>query len=161
MAIDVASYRQIIGHFATGVTVVTTAHEGWLHGMTANAVTSVSLNPLLLLVCVDKAANMHGEIQKAGRFTVNILTDDQEDVSRTFAATTEPEQGRLQGVAYKLGPHGAPLIDDALAYLECDLQDQFDGGDHTIYTGRVVNGDVSDEGAPLLFYRGGYRRLER
>ena len=69
MAIDAARYRQIVGHFATGVTVVTTAHEGWLHGMTANAVTSVSLNPLLLLVCVDKTANMHEQITKAGRFT--------------------------------------------------------------------------------------------
>ena len=103
MPIDAPRYRQIIGHFATGVTVITTAHEGWLHGMTANAVTSVSLDPVLLLVCVDKTANMHEQIVKAGRFAVNILTDEQEDVSRTFAATTEPEQNALQGVAYKLG----------------------------------------------------------
>lgn len=161
MAIDAARYRQIVGHFATGVTVVTTAHEGWLHGMTANSLTSVSLNPLLLLVCVDKTANMHEQIPKAGRFTVNILADDQEDISRTFAATTEPEQGRLQGVAYKLGPHEAPLIDDALAYMECEVTATFDGGDHTIYMASVVNGDVADSGAPLLFYRGGYRKLER
>jgi flavin reductase (DIM6/NTAB) family NADH-FMN oxidoreductase RutF len=161
MAIDGPRFRQIIGHFATGVTVVTTAHEGRLHGMTANAITSLSLDPLLLLVCVDKTANMHGELTKAGRFAVNILTDDQEDISRTFATTTEPEEGRLQGVAYHLGPHGAPLIDDALGFMECALGDQFDGGDHTIYTGLVLNGDVSDEGAPLLFYRGGYRRMAR
>jgi flavin reductase (DIM6/NTAB) family NADH-FMN oxidoreductase RutF len=161
VAIDAARYRQIVGHFATGVTVITTAHEGRLHGMTANAVTSVSLNPLMLLVCVDKTANMHDELASAGRFAVNVLTDDQEDISRTFAATTEPEEGRLQGVAYKIGPHGAPLIDDALAYMECEVRSAIDAGDHTIYIGRVLNGEVGDGGAPLLFYRGGYRRLER
>jgi flavin reductase (DIM6/NTAB) family NADH-FMN oxidoreductase RutF len=161
MAMDAARFRQIFGHFATGVTVVTTAHEGWLHGMTANAVASLSLNPLLLLVCVDKTANMHSQIAKAGRFAVNILTDDQEDISRTFAATTEPEQGGLQSVAYRLGDHGSPIIDDALAFLECEVVDRAEGGDHTIYIASVVGGDLLEEGAPLLFYRGGYRRLER
>lgn len=161
MAIDAARYRQVIGHFATGVTVITTAHEGWLHGMTANAVASVSLNPLLLLVCVDKAANMHEQIEKAGRFGVNILTDEQEDISRTFAATTEPEQNALQGVAYRMGEHGSPIIDDALAHMECEVAEAFEGGDHTIYLASVVSGEVDEEGAPLLFYRGGYRRLER
>jgi flavin reductase (DIM6/NTAB) family NADH-FMN oxidoreductase RutF len=161
MAIDTAHYRQIAGHFATGVTVITTAHDGWLHGMTANAVTSVSLNPLLLLVCVDKTANMHEQIAKAGRFGVNILTDEQEDISRTFAATTEPEQGALQGVAYRMGDHGSPILDDVLAYLDCEVVDRCEGGDHTIYIGSVVGGDLVEEGAPLLFFRGGYRRLER
>jgi flavin reductase (DIM6/NTAB) family NADH-FMN oxidoreductase RutF len=161
MAIDAARYRQIIGHFATGVTVITTAHEGWLHGMTANAVASVSLNPLLLLVCVDKTANMHEQIAKAGRFAVNILTDDQEDISRTFAATTEPEENALQGVAYRMGEHGSPIIDDALAHLECEVVDRAEGGDHTIYIGSVLSGELDEEGAPLLFYRGGYRRMAR
>ena len=161
MTIDAARYRQIIGHFATGVTVITTEHEGWLHGMTANAVASVSLNPLLLLVCVDKAANMHGQIAQAGRFAVNILTDEQEDISRTFAATTEPEQGRLQGITFRTGAHGSPLIDDALAFLDCAVTQAFEGGDHTIYLASVISGGLEEEGAPLLFYRGGYRRMAR
>jgi len=161
MPIDAARYRQIIGHFATGVTVITTAHEGWLHGMTANAVTSVSLDPLLLLVCVDKAANMHEQITKAGRFAVNILTDEQESVSRTFASTTEPEQGRLQGVAYRMSAQGPPLLDDVLAFLECEVVETIAGGDHTIYMGSVLSGELDERGAPLLFYRGGYRRIER
>jgi flavin reductase (DIM6/NTAB) family NADH-FMN oxidoreductase RutF len=161
MGIDAARYRQIIGHLATGVTVITTAHDGWLHGMTANAVTSVSLNPLLLLICVDKTAHAHEQVEKAGRFAVNILTDDQEDVSRTFAATAEPEEGSLRGVAYRMGDHGSPVLDDVLAYLECEVVDRCEGGDHTIYIGSVVGGDLIEEGAPLLFHRGGYRRLER
>jgi flavin reductase (DIM6/NTAB) family NADH-FMN oxidoreductase RutF len=161
MAIDAAHYRQIAGHFATGVTVITTAHDGWLHGMTANAVTSVSLNPLLLLVCVDKTANMHEQIEKAGRFGVNILSDEQEDISRTFAATTEPERGALQGAAFRMGDHGSPILDGVLAYMECAIVDRCEGGDHTIYIGSVVAGDLVEEGAPLLFFRGGYRRLER
>lgn len=161
MPIDAPRFRQIIGHFATGVTVITTAHEGWLHGMTANAVASLSLDPVLLLVCVDKTANMHEQIEKAGRFGVNILTDEQEDISRTFAATTEPEQNRLQGVAYRIGEHGSPIIGDVLAYIECTVVERMDGGDHTVYIGSVLSGELDEEGAPLLFYRGGYRRMAR
>ena len=161
MPIDKARFRQIIGHFATGVTVITTAQEGWLHGMTANAVASLSLDPLLLLVCVDKTANMHEQIAKAGRFGVNILTGDQENISRTFAATTQPEQNALQGMAYRMGEHGSPIIDDVLAHLECEVVDRAEGGDHTIYIASVLSGGLDEEGAPLLFYRGGYRRLER
>ena len=154
MAIDAARYRQIAGHFATGVTVITTAHDGWLHGMTANAVTSVSLNPLLLLICVDKTAHAHEQIAKAGRFAVNILTDEQEDISRTFAGDAEPEQGSLRRVAHRIGNHGSPILDDVLAYMECEVVDRCEGGDHTIYIGAVVGGDLVDEGAPLLFFRG-------
>jgi flavin reductase (DIM6/NTAB) family NADH-FMN oxidoreductase RutF len=161
MPIDAPRYRQIIGHFATGVTVVTTARAGLLHGMTANAVASVSLDPLLMLVCVDKSAHMHAEVGAAQRFAVNILTDDQEDISRTFAATTEPEEEKLQGVSYHIGEHGCPLIEGALAYLECEVTQAVDAGDHTVFIASVLSGDVADDGAPLLFYRGGYRGLER
>ena len=161
MPIDAARYRKIVGHLATGVTVITTAHDGWLHGMTANAVTSLSLNPLLLLICVDKTAHAHEQIAKAGRFAVNILTGEQEDVSRTFAVTAGPEEGSLRGVAYKIGAQGSPILDDVLAYFECEVVDRCEGGDHTIYIGSVLSGDVVEEGAPLLFYRGGYQRIER
>jgi len=159
MSMDAAHYRQIIGHFATGVTVITTSADGWLHGMTANALTSLSLDPLLLLVCVDKTAHAHEQIAKAGRFGVNILCEDQEDISRTFAATHEPEQGRLQVVAFHFGPEETPVLDGCLAYLECEVTEQLAGGDHTVYIGRVIGGEVVGEGPPLLFYRGGYRRL--
>ncbi len=157
--IEAADYRRIIGQFATGVTVLTTANGGLLHGMTANAITSVSLNPLLLLVCVDKAAHSHEQFTQSGRFTVNILAEDQEEVSQIFAATSEPEQGRLQGVALHLGANGSPVIEDCLAYIECTVAEHFDGGDHTIFIGGVENAIVVRDAAPLLFYQGKYRRL--
>jgi flavin reductase (DIM6/NTAB) family NADH-FMN oxidoreductase RutF len=156
---DKAHFRQIFGHFATGVTVITTAADGWLHAMTANAITSVSLDPLLLLVCVDKTAHMHEEMPKAGRFGVSILADGQEDVSRLFAQHAPPEQGALQGVAYHFGPNDTPVIDGCLAYLECATREQLPGGDHTIFLGEVLGGGVLTEGEPLLFYRGGYRQV--
>ena len=159
MSIDAASYRRIFGQFATGVTVVTTAVDGRLHGMTANAVTSVSLDPLLLLVCVDRGTHAHDELVEAGRFGVNILTAEQEEVSNLFAATTEPEQGRLQGVSYHLGPNGTPIIDDCLAYVECAVTDHFPGGDHTIFFGEVLGGEIVREAPPLLFFQGRYRQL--
>ena len=160
MTIDAARYRQIVGHLATGVTVITTAHDGLLHGMTANAVTSLSLDPLLLLICVDHAAHAHEQLTKAGRFAVNILSEEQEDISRLFANTAEPEQNSLRGAAYHLGMHGAPVLDKSLAYLECEVIDRCEGGDHTIFIGSVLEGDLVQEAAPLIFYRGGYRRLD-
>ncbi|MCH8065939.1 MAG: flavin reductase family protein [Chloroflexi bacterium] len=158
-AIEAADYRRIIGQFATGVAVVTTANDGLLHGMTANAITSVSLDPPLLLVCIDKAAHSHDQFTQSGRFTVNILAEDQQEVSKIFAATSEPEQGRLQGVAFHLGANGVPLIEGCLAYIECAVADQFEGGDHTIFTGSVEDATVARGAAPLLFYQGKYRRL--
>ena len=159
MTIDGDAYRRIIGQFATGVTVVTTAHDGWLHGMTANALTSVSLDPLLLLVCVDKSAHAHEQLDKAGSFAVNILAAEQEEVSKTFAVSSEPEQGQLRGVPYRLGPHGSPVLEGCLAYVECEVSDRFVGGDHTLFMGAVVGGELLREAAPLLFYQGRYQRL--
>lgn len=159
MSIDAADYRSIVGRFATGVTVVTSAVDGRLHGMTANAFTSVSLHPLLLLVCVEKTAHGHDQLAACGRFAANILSAEQEELSNLFAAHTEPEQGRLQGAAYHMGPHGAPLLDGCLAYIECEVADRFPGGDHTIFIGRVLGGEVLSEESPLLFYEGKYRRL--
>jgi len=160
MSMDAAHFRQIIGHFATGVTVVTTAVDGWLHAMTANAIASVSLDPLLLLVCVDKTAHAYAQIANGRRFGVNILSDKQEDISRLFAEHNPPERERLQGAAYYLGPNGTPVIENCLAYMECALTDECPGGDHTIFIGEVLHGEVLSDEDPLLFYRGGYRALD-
>jgi flavin reductase (DIM6/NTAB) family NADH-FMN oxidoreductase RutF len=160
VTIDAAGYRRIIGRFATGVTVVTTANEGRLHGITANAVCSVSLDPLLLLVCVDKEAHAHDELIAAGRFGVNILAEGQEELSNLFATKAEPEQGSLRGVSYRLGPEGTPVLEGALAYLECTVEDRCPGGDHTIFIGQVLGGEMLREAPPLLFYQGAYRRLQ-
>lgn len=160
MSIDAQGYRQIIGRFATGVTVVTTAVDGWLHGMTANALTSVSLNPLLLLVCVDKSAHAHEQVTKAGRFAVNVLRADQQEISQLFAVSAEAEPDHLRGVPYRISANGNPLIEGSLAYLECAVSDRCEGGDHTIFLASVVDGEVLEEAPPLLFYQGKYRKLE-
>jgi flavin reductase (DIM6/NTAB) family NADH-FMN oxidoreductase RutF len=156
MAIDKTELRRVMGHFATGVTVVTTvSKEGKLHGFTANAFSSLSLVPPLVLVCVDKRAESHDSFRESETFTVNILADDQEDVSRHFAVSGGE---KFQAVAYRLGSNGCPIINGALTYMECKLYAAYEGGDHTIYLGEVEEAETR-EGRPLLFFRGGYRAL--
>jgi flavin reductase (DIM6/NTAB) family NADH-FMN oxidoreductase RutF len=157
--IDVDLFRRVMSNFATGVTVVTTAVDGHLHGFTANAVTSVSLDPLLFLVCVDKRANAHEELHKATHFGVSVLSAAQTDVSNTFAKTGLPELGTLRGISFHLGASGVPLLDGCLACLECEVTEHLEGGDHTIVIGKVVHGCVGEEELPLLFFRGRYRGL--
>jgi flavin reductase (DIM6/NTAB) family NADH-FMN oxidoreductase RutF len=160
MALDSRGYRDIWGSFATGVTVITTDVLGWLHGMTANGVTSVSLEPLLMLVCVDKNTRCHGQLRAAGRFGVSFLGDDQEVVSSLFAKRGEPEEGQLRGVPFHAGPHGTPILDGSIAYLECRLADVLPGGDHDLFVGEAMGGEIlRAEAAPLLFFRGRYRRI--
>jgi len=157
---DAAAFRKIMGTFATGVTVVTTANDGFLHGVTANSVTGVSLDPLLLLVCVDKAAHAHAEMQHCSSFGISILATDQKDISNLFAKTGEPEKGTLRGVPFRVGASGCPLIDGAMAHFECVPHAQVDAGDHTVFLGRVVGGSIDgQEAEPLLYYRGAYRAL--
>ena len=156
MPIDAAAFRKVMGSFATGVAVVTTAVDGKLHGLTANALTSVSLDPLLLLVCVDKKAYAHTELERAEFFGVSVLSSAQQAVSNTFAATGPPEPGTLRGVTFTFGRTGVPLIRGAIACLECAVDTRFDGGDHSIFLGRAVDGQVLSEDDPLLYFRGKY-----
>ena len=161
MPIDAASFRKVLGTFATGVTVVTTANDGLLHGVTANSLTGVSLDPLLLLVCMDKVAHAHAEMGRCASFGVNILAADQKDVSSLFARVGEPEQGRLRGdVPFRFGATGCPLIEGAIAHIECLPHAQVDAGDHTIFIGKAVHGGVQRaEAEPLLYFRGAYRLI--
>jgi len=159
VAVDPSEFRTVIGHFATGVTVITAAADGELHGMTANALTSVSLDPVLLLVCIDKTTNAHRVISARGAFAVNILGDHQEDVSRLFARKGEPERGTLRGQGYRIGRTGSPILTDCLAFMECTVTAVLEGGDHSIFLGEVVDEGVINEVKPLLFYRGGYHSL--
>ncbi len=156
MAIDKNELRRVMGHFATGVTVVTTrALNGKFHGLTANALTAVSLVPPLMLVCVDKKADSHPCFAESKVFTVNVLSDSQEDLSRRFAVSGGEKFHR---VAYRIGANGVPILDGTLAHLECRVVDAHEAGDHTIYIGQIEQAETR-EGKPLLFYRGGYRSM--
>ena len=156
MAIEKSELRRVMGHFATGVTVITTRDEsGRPFGLTANAVTSVSLTPPLILVCVDKKADTYPHFDRSKVFTVNILSDDQEGVSRRFA-TSGIE--KFEGIGYHRTETGCAILDDAVGYMDCRIIDSYDAGDHTIYLGEVLSADANDV-PPLLFFRGGYRKL--
>src|SRR4030043_408205 len=149
-------FRRVMGQFAPGVTVVTTRLGNEVHGLTANAVCSVSLDPLLVLVCVDHAADTHPLLEKSGVFAVNILSDEQEDLSRLFAGPTEEKMGRLEAMGYRTAVTGAPIIDGCLAYLDCRVVAAYPGGDHTIFIGRVEEAEIGEDSPPLLFFRGRY-----
>jgi flavin reductase (DIM6/NTAB) family NADH-FMN oxidoreductase RutF len=155
-------FRQVLGHLPTGVTIITTIDaDGRPTGLTASAVTSLSLEPPLILICVSQRAQSYSALAGAGRFAVNILALGQEDLSRRFA-TTAPGAEKFQGVPYRTGALGVPLLHGALADLECTTAHVYPGGDHTIFVGRVEAGRPApvEEMEPLLYYRGKYRRLD-
>lgn len=160
MVLDSSAFRRISGHFATGVTVITTAVADQLHGMTANAFMSVSLEPLLILVSIDRKAHAHEQVDRAGRFCVNLLSESQEELSTLFAVTAPPEEGRLRGAAYHTSPTGMLVLDGCLAYMECEVRERFAGGDHTLFLSQVLDGELTSEAGPLIFYQAKYRTLE-
>lgn len=158
MSVDGQALRQAMARFATGVTVVLSELDGQVHGMTANAVASVSLDPPLLLVCVGRGRRMHGVLEQAGSFTVSVLAEDQEHLSRYFAGQWDllrPEEvplDRTRGTAH-------PVLAGSLAWLDCLVVAAYPGGDHTIFLGRVERAGWAEEGRPLLFFRSRYARL--
>ncbi len=155
-AVDQAQFRQLLGRFATGVTVLTARDaDGRPHGMTANSLSSVSLEPPLVLLSIDHEAAMHTLLVTAPVFAVNILSSHQETVSRRFAAELEE---RFEGIGYQESPRGLILLDEALAHIECERVATHEAGDHTILVGRVVAGSARD-GRPLCYFRGGYASL--
>lgn len=154
--VDAALFRQLLGRFATGVTVITTCNAaGEPEGMTASSVASVSLEPPLLLVSVDHKNVMHQALTYASGFIVNVLAADQEALSRRFA---ELDHSRFHGVRFHTGKHGLPILDGVLAHIECTKHASVEAGDHTLYVGLVTGGTVTDR-RPLLYYRGGYANL--
>ena len=148
--------RRIMGHFATGVTVITTRLGEELHGMTANAVTSLSLEPPLVLVAVDRKAGMYQSLKEAAGFAMNILAADQQDLSNRFA-TRGPKE--FSDIPQTTAVTGAPIFTEALGYVDCEISEIFSGGDHDIFIGEIVAGNVG-EGEPLIYYGGSYRALK-
>jgi flavin reductase (DIM6/NTAB) family NADH-FMN oxidoreductase RutF len=153
---DPELFREVFGRFATGVAVVTSAASAASGGMTANALCSLSLDPLLALVCFENNARTLPIVRESGRFGVNVLSADQEDVARVFASKL-PESEKLDGVAHRL-EHGVPVIEGSLAWAVCDLRELMPGGDHTIAIGEVLALGLG-EGAPLLWFEGRYHAL--
>ncbi len=151
-------FRQAMGSFATGVTVITVAEAGGeVHGMTANAFTSVSLDPLLVLVCVDHQARTHAHLQQKKRFGINVLSEDQRAISEFYAHSTEVHQRAEEaGARFDHTAHGTPVLRGALAYLECHLRHTQEAGDHSIFIAEVEE-VVAREGNPLLYFRGKYK----
>ena len=161
MAIEKNELRRVMGHFATGVTVITSIrNSGEMHGLTANAFTSVSLDPLLVLVCVDHRARTHAHLTSRKRFGVNVLAENQRAVSEYYADPSPTHQHAEQeaGARFDRTQHGTPVLHGALAYLECRLHTVQDAGDHTIFIAEVED-VVVREGDPLLYFRGEYRRI--
>jgi flavin reductase len=158
---DADALRSVMSHFPTGVTVVTSGREEKVEGMTANAVISVSLDPLLFLVSVHKDARLNPRIREEGYFAVNVLADDQEGLSRLFAS---PERSSglqaLHSLGGGYGSTGAPLAAGALGVIECELAEIYAGGDHDLFLGRVVEVRMGDtRKGPLVFHEGSYPTL--
>jgi flavin reductase (DIM6/NTAB) family NADH-FMN oxidoreductase RutF len=160
MSVTQAEFRKAMGTFATGVTVITVDDGGEVHGMTANAFTSVSLDPLLVLVCVDHRARTHTHLHARKRFGVNVLAEAQRAVSECYADPSPDHRHAEQkaGARFDRTAHGTPVLHGALAYLECRLHTVQDAGDHTIFIAEVED-LVVREGDPLLYFRGEYRRI--
>jgi 3-hydroxy-9,10-secoandrosta-1,3,5(10)-triene-9,17-dione monooxygenase reductase component len=154
---DPASMRTVLGHFATGVAIITALDGDEPVGMACNSFTSVSLEPQLVLFCAAKSSSTWPRIQGAKKWAANILAEEGEEVCRLFA---QKGADRFAHIAYSTGRSGAPLLDAAIAYVDCETVDEHDAGDHVLVVGKVLELGYASEGKPLLFYRGGYGRFE-
>ena len=153
MTIDPLQLRRVLSRFPTGVTIVATKHQpDGVCGLTVNAFASVSLEPPLVLVCVDRTSNTHGCIEASGVFTVNVLATGHEELATAFARKRED---KFEGVPHRLADSGAPVMKEVVAWLECRVADVLEGGDHTIFMGEVIQAEEGD-GRPLVFFRSGY-----
>lgn len=156
MSINKDEFRQALGRFASGVTVITTKDKsGRLHGITVSAFSSVSLDPPLILVCIEKKAGSHQAFEESEFFNVNVLADSQQHLSDHFASHL-PD--KFDGIEYFATDKGLPFLKDALVHLECKLTYAHAGGDHTIFVGEIQNSNVRD-GEPLIYFHGNYRKL--
>ena len=158
MSVSPDEFRAVLGRFPSGVTVVTTkAADGTDQGMTVSAFSSLSLDPPLVLICIEKSASVHDTLTTASGFIVNVLSARQEQIARRFAIV---DIDRFEGVGFARSAQGYAILDDVLAVIECDRVSLCEGGDHTIIVGEVET-TRAESGTPLLYYRGGYAQLER
>jgi flavin reductase (DIM6/NTAB) family NADH-FMN oxidoreductase RutF len=158
LSVSSDEFRAVLGRFPSGVTVVTTrAADGSDHGMTVSAFCSVSLQPPLVLICIEKTATAHNALKAAPGFVVNILSAKQEQIARRFSIV---DIDRFEGIGFTRSQNGYAILDDVLGVIECERFSMHEEGDHTIILGEVEATHASG-GSPLLYYRGGYAELER
>ena len=155
-----ARFRHVMGHFASGVTVMTTSFQDQLHGMTVSAFCSVSLQPLLVLVSVERVTRMYELVSQSQAYAVNILQAKDEEVSRFFADDARLLGDEFAALAYRRGVTGSPILQRATAYLEARVRATYDGGDHVLFLGEALALEVLSESPPLIFYRGGYTTIK-
>jgi flavin reductase (DIM6/NTAB) family NADH-FMN oxidoreductase RutF len=162
MTLNSKEFRKAMGCFATGVTIITVDLDGEVHGMTANAFASVSLDPMLVLVCVDHSTRTHAHLHAKKRFGVNVLCDDQRAISEYYARPerTHDRAEAEAGAKFDRTIHGTPMLHGSLAYLECRLHSSQEAGDHTIFIAEVEE-VVINKGNPLLFFQGKYQGIGR
>jgi flavin reductase (DIM6/NTAB) family NADH-FMN oxidoreductase RutF len=160
MNVTQEEFRKAMGCFATGVTVITVDNQGIVEGMTANAFTSVSLDPMLVLVCVAHQAKTHAHLHARKRFGVNVLSQEQQAISEYYASPgrTHERAEQVAGARFDRTAQGTPVLRGALAYLECRLHTAQEAGDHTIFIAEVED-VVVREGQPLLYFRGTYKAI--
>lgn len=166
MVFDGDRFREVMGHFITGVTVVTTFEDDFPQGITVNALAAVSLEPPLIMVALDRRRFITPMIRERGRYAINVLSESQQAISDCFAhAAVKPGREDFCGAAWHPGATGLPLIDGAIATIECTVVDTFTAGDHDLFIGRVDAYDDADPGGddagPLLYFRRRYLRIER
>lgn len=155
-AIDVGHFRAVLGRFPTGAVVITGTHRETPYGLAVNSFTSVSLDPPLVLFCAGKNSDTWPFIRESGHFAVNFVAGDQESVCRNFARKGVE---RFSGVRHDPSPSGCPVLEEALAFIDCRIQREDDAGDHVIVIGQVLSLGLQRETPPLVFYRGGFHRL--
>jgi flavin reductase (DIM6/NTAB) family NADH-FMN oxidoreductase RutF/DNA-binding GntR family transcriptional regulator len=155
--VDGQLFRRVVGNLTSGVSVVTTTVGTTRSGMTASSVTSLSLDPPMMLVCINKAVPMSQAVSQAGRFAVNVLAEDGAHLAARFAA---PHPDKFDGVAVEAGTHGLPLLSEALAHLECEVVEAVEGGTHLVFFGRVLSASFAEDREPLAYFRGKFGRFE-
>jgi 3-hydroxy-9,10-secoandrosta-1,3,5(10)-triene-9,17-dione monooxygenase reductase component len=156
VSVDSLSFRRALGQFASGVTVVTTRDaSGRPLGLTVSSFCSVSLHPPLVLVCLDRRSDANAGLDESGHFAVSVLSEEQEDVSRRFAA---PGPGKFDGFRFVEGRHGLPLVPGALAHVQCRVRSRHEEGDHLVWVGEVL-ALAASPGRPLLYHAGAYHAL--
>ena len=157
--LDKAAFRYVMGHFATGVTVMTTTVAGRMHGITISAFASVSLEPLLILISLERSTVMHDLVMQSRSFALNILGEHSESTARFFADNARLSGPEFREGGYRLGTIGCPILKEATGFIDATVYSSHEAGDHTIIVGQVVTADVVSEEEPLIYYRSGYRQL--